>query len=243
MQQTCIDEVERLTSLRDARVVDIGCDPDLNVALWLAHHYRVRSVVGVNLAKAKRPTSSLPECVSYLQRNACATGLPDGCADIVLGLAVLEHIHDMVGFAREVERLLRPGGVFLVWGGWFRTFSQGTHVYFEAKNGIVYRYNDKKATLIQPWEHLLVDQPTLSRRLEERGLDSEDAAALAKQVYDLQHLNCLAPSQVEEIFRAQRSLRFHVKRGMADDTPPTSLPYSREDLNTYSLTLIGNREG
>lgn len=40
--------------------------------------------------------------------------LPDGCATVVTAMDVLEHLDDDAGAVRELSRLIRPGGLFVI---------------------------------------------------------------------------------------------------------------------------------
>jgi SAM-dependent methyltransferase len=55
-----------------------------------------------------------PDRWSLVQANVEA-GLPfpSGCFDIVVCEQVLEHLHDPVGVAREMARVMRPGGLLI----------------------------------------------------------------------------------------------------------------------------------
>jgi SAM-dependent methyltransferase len=49
-----------------------------------------------------------------MQFNLVECPLPDACLDVVVLLNVLEHIEDDAGAARQVHRILRPGGIAVV---------------------------------------------------------------------------------------------------------------------------------
>ncbi|GIJ72342.1 class I SAM-dependent methyltransferase [Virgisporangium ochraceum] len=82
-----------------------------------------RSVVGVDYssgaaaAAAKRATD-LGAPISYVVATIPDTTLPDGCADLVYtGKGALIWMTDLDAWAREVARLLRPGGHLWVYDG------------------------------------------------------------------------------------------------------------------------------
>ena len=62
------------------------------------------------LARIAERTPGIP----LLQFDLVTCPLPDACADIVILLNVLEHIEDDRTAARQVARLLKPGGVAIV---------------------------------------------------------------------------------------------------------------------------------
>jgi SAM-dependent methyltransferase len=100
---------------RPALVADLGSGTGLSTALWAE---RAAEVVGVEPSadmrrQAEARTSALPNAanVRYQAGYANATGLPDGCADIVTCSQSLHWMEPVSTFA-EIARILRPGGVF-----------------------------------------------------------------------------------------------------------------------------------
>src|SRR3954447_21869479 len=100
---------------RPALVVDLGSGTGLSTALWAD---RATGVVGVEpsadmRAQAEQRAAGLadPANVRYQAGYANATGLPDGCADIVTCSQSLHWMEPESTFA-EIARILRPGGVF-----------------------------------------------------------------------------------------------------------------------------------
>lgn len=76
-----------------------------------------RSVVGVEIDAASVDHARLayPRAnLHYLQGDATRMPLRDACVDVVVSFETLEHLRDHEGFLREVRRVLRPGGLFLV---------------------------------------------------------------------------------------------------------------------------------
>jgi len=100
-----------------ALVVDLGSGTGLSTTLWTS---RAIQVVGVepsadmrHQAEARTAGAEPPgiAIVRYLARYANATGLSDGCADIVTCSQSLHWMEPVSTFA-EIARILRPGGVF-----------------------------------------------------------------------------------------------------------------------------------
>ena len=96
-------------------VVDIGCGTGLSTRLWLG---RAASVIGIEPCndmrrRAREATAGLPggEAVSLREGPSEATGVADGCAEIVTCSQSLHWMEPAPTFA-EVARILRPGGVF-----------------------------------------------------------------------------------------------------------------------------------
>jgi ubiquinone/menaquinone biosynthesis C-methylase UbiE len=110
------EAVQRLVDPRRADVVDVGCGGGTYTRAW--HELGAASVTGVDfsepiLAAAREGHGDLSG-VAFRLGEAAATGLPDGCADVVFERALIHHVPDLPAVAVEAARLLRPGGVLLV---------------------------------------------------------------------------------------------------------------------------------
>lgn len=96
------------------RCVDVGCGGGTYSAELLA--LGATSVVGVDssapiLAQAR---VDVGPGFSAVRADVTATGLPDGCADVVLSRAVVHHLPALDPFAAEAHRLLAADGTLVV---------------------------------------------------------------------------------------------------------------------------------
>jgi SAM-dependent methyltransferase len=111
--QLCLEVVQGV-DLQGARVVEVGCGRGGN--LWLAREaLGATSVVGVDLsAPALQFCRTAPSEVpaGFVQGDAQAVPLADGCADVLLNVESSCCYPDVEAFYREVARLLRVGGTF-----------------------------------------------------------------------------------------------------------------------------------
>ena len=98
------------------RIVDLGCG--FGKSAWpLKQAFPQAEVIGVDLSApcldlARQRCAERGLDVRFVAADACATGLPDGCADLVTSTML---IHEMPADAlaalyREAARLLAPGG-------------------------------------------------------------------------------------------------------------------------------------
>ncbi len=87
--------------------VDLGCGSG-QASVALAEHFR--EVIGLDPSAEQVAHAEAKAGVRYLVAPAEATGLPGGCADLVVAAQAL-HWFDQPRFHAEVERLSRPGAV------------------------------------------------------------------------------------------------------------------------------------
>jgi SAM-dependent methyltransferase len=75
------------------------------------------SPAGIELARRRAAQLGLDQQARFLVGDMAATGLPDASCDAVLSLDVLPFVPDKAAAAREVARILRPGGwlAFTTW--------------------------------------------------------------------------------------------------------------------------------
>jgi SAM-dependent methyltransferase len=95
------------------RVLDLGCGDGQFTTLVASHG---ATIVGLDIsldllaiARSRLNADGYDERVSELCGSAHAIPLPDASVDVVFGMAILHHL-DLSLTAREVHRVLRPGG-------------------------------------------------------------------------------------------------------------------------------------
>lgn len=102
--------IRLLPSSDPEHVVDLGCGTGLSTRYWQGRPGRVTGVEPNDDMRRMAESRSLPG-VFYLKGFSHATGLPDGCADIVTCAQSLHWMDPQATF-REAARLLKEGGVF-----------------------------------------------------------------------------------------------------------------------------------
>jgi ubiquinone/menaquinone biosynthesis C-methylase UbiE len=108
-----IDILTQLAKMEQPNlVVDIGCGTGLSTRPWAN---RAKRIIGIDpnhqmRVKAEEKSRSLPN-ITYQAGTAMATGLPHGCADIVMMSQALHWAEPSATFG-EIARILRPGGIF-----------------------------------------------------------------------------------------------------------------------------------
>jgi SAM-dependent methyltransferase len=117
-----IDVASRLHTLRSlarwtapsATIMDIGCSSGYMLR-DLRERFPQATVLGADYIRGplEKLAVAMPG-IPLLQFNLVECPLPDRCLDAVVLLNVLEHIQDDAAAARQVCRLLRPGGIAVI---------------------------------------------------------------------------------------------------------------------------------
>jgi SAM-dependent methyltransferase len=107
--------VDLLTQLAGGRrpslVVDLGSGTGLSTRLWAGAADRVVGIEPNPEMRREAAERTPPGAIEYRAGWSTATGLDDGCADVVTASQSLHWMEPEPTFA-EVARILRPGGVF-----------------------------------------------------------------------------------------------------------------------------------
>ena len=96
-----------------ARVLDVGCGTGANGPVLAA---RGGLAIGIDASKVPLGLGGTDERGHAARLRGDGTALPfaDGSFDLVVALDVLEHIDDDSAAARELARVLRPGGALVI---------------------------------------------------------------------------------------------------------------------------------
>jgi ubiquinone/menaquinone biosynthesis C-methylase UbiE len=98
-------------------VVDLGCGRGrdvLRAAALVGPAGRATGVDGSPEMLARAAAGPLPANAAFVRGDLAATGLPAGAATLVISNCAINHAPDKAAVYREVHRLLRPGGRFVV---------------------------------------------------------------------------------------------------------------------------------
>lgn len=104
-----------------ARVAELACGTGV-LALRLALDHPEMSIVGldsstdrIRRAREAAASSGIVERLRFERSDAAHLALPDGAVDVVLGLEPWRDCPSVARFARELDRVLGPGGFALLW--------------------------------------------------------------------------------------------------------------------------------
>lgn len=103
--------LDRLDLPARARVLDVGCGTGANASVLSSGG---RRVAGVDVAALALSLGRADSHTTRLRADGRALPFLDQAFDLVCALDVLEHLDDDAATARELRRVLRPGGVLVV---------------------------------------------------------------------------------------------------------------------------------
>ena len=98
------------------RLLEIGCGRGV-FALWLARKTTKFTITGLDFSQsaieiAQGNARAENTGVEFVQGDAEALAFPDGSFDVVISCECMEHVPRPPVMAREIARVLRPGGSF-----------------------------------------------------------------------------------------------------------------------------------
>lgn len=107
-----------LPDLRGQKVLEIGCGRG-DFAIWLATKYPQAQVSAVDVSDAaidiaKSRANQLGAIVNFTTDNAESVSFQDYSFDFVISCECMEHVADPLRMAKEIYRVLRPGGGFIL---------------------------------------------------------------------------------------------------------------------------------
>jgi len=167
--------------LAGKRVLEIGCGHGGLMRMLLAAHPNVREIVGINWPPLDVP--DLDPRAEVRGMDAAQLDFPNDSFDVVCSLATFEHLPDLGGAFREIERVLAPGGVLVakwspIWNGF------DGHHYGPSLSG------PGDAPIALPWAHLIYDRFSLPDYLVRgEGFSPAKAADAADKIYESSWLN------------------------------------------------------
>jgi 2-polyprenyl-3-methyl-5-hydroxy-6-metoxy-1,4-benzoquinol methylase len=115
-ERELIEWLQEQLPVRDQlQIVELGCgDGSLSLAMERALSAKVLGVdlAAANVERARQRAGNISNLeFRELNLDSELASLASESADVVVGIDVLEHVFDVFGFAANVARILRPGGL------------------------------------------------------------------------------------------------------------------------------------
>lgn len=205
----------RLLRLAEADVLVLGCGSGQELPPWLRE--QPRSLTAVDRFR-NDGWSGFPS-VRFEEMDIRRLDFEDASFDLVVSAAVLEHVQEIEELAREMRRVMRPGGIaFAQYGPLFYTFGGahylGRYEHLWLSDEAFRDYLRARDIPIERQEGLRwLEQGMMSRRT----YDEVDAAL--RSAFDVQHLI---------LFVSPEGLRFRAER--PDEWASLRSRYHERDL-------------
>lgn len=233
-----LEELCARTPLKGKTVLEIGAETSFQMAQAMlclgAEH-----VWAANPAFPEQATPPDPR-ISCLRTLGEQLSLPDGCADIIWGNALLEHVSNPSSLAVECRRLLSSQGECFLQGNPLWTSSYGHHIKCTAPSGNTYHYSTKTVPF-EPWEHLTLQEEHIINLLHTRNIPEEDIALLSNLVLHDPSISRLPPEKIISAFEIDNT-HLEIARRMFGPAPNiyykrALTQFSEDDLRTTDLQI------
>lgn len=238
-------EIFSCFDIKGKTVLEIGPDQRYIVSRMFLEN-GARQVYPYSVGSGWNIFENMPEKITPVFCDFNIADIAPASVDLVVGIALLEHLTDIDKTFGKIHSILKPdGGVFLQ-GGPLWACPYGHHLWAEAS--VLYSFNGKNP--LPHYSHLSLDSNGMRRLLQSSGMlnEPEDLEKIIEAVYDYNPLvtsNRQTPAVMERVFH--KYFDGHSKR--TKNPIPESvysrkarLFYSEEDLSTSSVCLYGKKK-
>ena len=181
-------------SLANSKVIDLGTSPSGDLASLMTDRYDLSEFVGINpVCSREVKTGKTQLHKSFAEK----IDRPDDYFDYGISVAAFEHFHSLDKSLIELERVLKPGGMFFTLFGPIWSGPWGHHLW-KTIEGQTYTYNN---TFLPPYSHLIFEHDKLSSLIREKyKLSKEVANQMTNYVLTSEEQNRLFYSDYLSIF-------------------------------------------
>ena len=227
-QQNTLRTFNSMEPLSGKKILEIGGNGNFAVAYSL-NNLSEQKVFVVN--PDKRMHAIIDDKIEVLSEDACNTSFADNSFDLIIGIAVLEHILDMKTFVKEMYRILTPRGKIFLQGGPIWTSALGHHV-FIVNEEMNYTFSGNNPII--DFEHLLLNESEMLNKLvTKRQIPENNAAKIVDFIYHSPELNRFSPSTLVEHFSCEPFKEIKVKYDLHGGVIPDQLTEINRISNIY----------
>jgi len=217
-QKLTLDDFNSLKPISGKKILEVGGFHNYAVAYSLNNLSKEKITV---INSDKNISFISDEKIEVLHVDGRNTPFEDGSFDTIIGVAVLEHILNMDDFAKEMFRILSPGGKLYMQGRPLWTCNVGHHIYFKNEE-MDYKFNGNNP--IEDFDHLFLTEEEMCEKLiAEKKLPSSHAEKIAEYVYRSPDLNRLALDKILSSFNILPFFDIKIKYNYARTNVPKNL--------------------
>lgn len=133
--------------LKGKNLLEVGCGNGLNCH-YIDLKYETRSIVGIDLNKDNLDLARAQDSqsgISFIHDNAQElTSIPDHSMDVIICIESAFHYPDKDAFFRQIKRVLRTDGVFLIVDILRAPSDSGRSLWFWKKHKLLYHANEEE---------------------------------------------------------------------------------------------------
>lgn len=100
--------------MKGKKVIDLACGSGFGCEILSR---KAKSVIGVDISSeaiAYAKKQYIHKNIEYVQSDVSKTLIPEKTADVITSFETVEHLQDSQAFIKEVRRLLKPNGTFIM---------------------------------------------------------------------------------------------------------------------------------
>jgi ubiquinone/menaquinone biosynthesis C-methylase UbiE len=186
------------TAVAGKRILEIGSDNDLFVGKALARLGAAQMQCSNMVDFSKAMENCDDDRVSFAHCAGQDLPFENDSFDLVVGCALLEHVTVMEAFARELHRIVAPGGHVFLHGAPMWPSRVGHHVYFIG-NARFYKFTDE-TNPVPDYGHLTMAPAQLAEHLAGSDMPREDRDRIVNYAYEDDVLNRMHPDAIVAAF-------------------------------------------
>lgn len=228
-QKFALDDFNLLNPVSGKKILEVGGFHNFAVAYSLNNLSKEKITV-INSDKNLQLISDGK--IEVLHMDACNTPFKEGSFDLIVGIAVLEHIVNIDAFAKEMFRILSPKGKLYMQGRPLWTCNVGHHIYI-VNEEMDYKFNGNNP--IADFDHLFLTEEEMCKKLvEEKNLSPSQAEKIAEYIYRSPDLNRLTLDEILSSFNNLPFSDIKIKYNYAK----TNIPENLDEINKINGVCI-----
>lgn len=242
-QENFVKDLNSKIQIKGKNVLEIGSDLRLKTARILLE-YGAKSVLCVN-PDFPDELKSPDERITVTKELFENIDTQNNTFDIVFGIAILEHVHNVKGLFEKVRDILKPNGFALIQGHPLYCCSCGHHIAVNNRFG----FNKKFGPInpFEPWEHLMYDtREDVEQLFIKKGFPKEDIDKMLNQYFS-DYINKYSTQDMIDIIKTVSNLQTVIQFEKEFEYEPNEFykealkKYSKEELMSRGIIIYARK--